>query len=124
MVRMFATSLTIAAALVFADVATPVPAEARVSVNVNIGNGTSLNFGRSISCAQGARLIRNRGFSNVIERDCRGRTFTYDAWRRGRLYHVSVRARDGLIVDYFRVGGGTGSRPRGRVRPVPPIGQL
>ena len=87
MVRILATSLTIAAALVFADVATPVPANARV-------------------------------------RDCRGRTFTYVAWRRGRLYHVSVRARDGLIVDYFRVGGGTGSRPRGHVRPVPPIGQL
>ena len=110
MVRMLATSLVIAAAVVFGDVATPVPAEARVNVNVNIGTGSSLNFGRSISCAQGARIIRNRGFSNVIQRNCRGRTFTYDAWRRGRQYRVSVRARDGLVVDYFRVGGG--GRPR------------
>src|SRR5215467_4198950 len=105
MVRMLATSLSIAAALIFADVAATVPADARVNVNINIGTGSSLNFGRSITCAQGARLIRNRGFSNVTQRDCRGRTFTYDAWRRGRLYHVSVRARDGIIVDYFRVGG-------------------
>ena len=110
MVRMLATSLSIAAALVFADIAAPVPADARVSVNVNIGTGSSLNGGRSITCAQGARLIRNRGFNNVSQRSCRGRTFTYDAWRRGRLYSVSVRARDGRIVDYFRVGGGGGRR--------------
>src|SRR5581483_8161205 len=106
MVRMLATSLSLAAALVFADVVTSVPADARVNVNINIGTGTSLNFGRNITCAQGARLIRNRGFSNVTQRNCGGRTFTYDAWRRGRQYRVSVRARDGVIVDYFRVGGG------------------
>ena len=104
--RMLARLLGIAAILItLAPVAAPVPAYAVVSININIGNGTSLDSGRRISCAEGARLIRNRGFSNVTQRDCRGRNFTYRADRRGRRYEISVRARDGRVVDYRRVGG-------------------
>ena len=103
--RMLARLVVIAAILItLAPVAAPVPAYAVVSININIGNGTSLDSGRRISCAEGARLIRNRGFSNVTQRDCRGRYFTYRADRRGRRYEISVRARDGRVADYRRVG--------------------
>ena len=113
MVRLLGRPLSIAAVLIFAAVAAPMPAQSRVSVNVNIGNGTSLDSGRRISCAEGARLIRNRGFRDVTRTDCRGRNFTYEASRRGRRYQVVVRARDGRVVDYRRLMGA-----------VPPIGQL
>jgi hypothetical protein len=72
-------------------------------VNINIGNGTSLDSGRRISCAEGARLIRNRGFSNVTQRNCTGRNFTYRASRRGSRYEISVRASNGRVVDYRRL---------------------
>lgn len=102
--RMFARLLGIAAFfIILAPVAVPVPADA-ISVNINIGNGTSLDFGRRISCAEGARLIMNRGFFGVTQRNCRGHYFTYRAARRGRRYEISVRARDGRVVDYRWLG--------------------
>jgi hypothetical protein len=90
-----------------------VPAQASVTVNINIGNGTSLDSGRRITCAQGARLIRNRGFSGVTQRNCSGRTFRYEGSRRGNRYEISVRASDGRVTNYRRLA-----------RPVPPIGTL
>src|SRR6476620_4365180 len=41
-------------------VALPTPADA---VSINISIGTNLSGGRSISCAEGARRVRDRGFS-------------------------------------------------------------
>jgi hypothetical protein len=113
MVRMLQRPLSIAAVLVLAAVAAPMPAQARVSVDFNIGAGTNLNFGRGISCSEGARLIRNRGFRDVSRINCRGRDFTYEASRRGSRYRAVVRARDGRVVDYRRLA-----------RPVPPIGSV
>jgi hypothetical protein len=104
MIRKLAKSLSIAVALSFASVAAPMPAHAvPVSVNINIGVGTNLNLGRGISCAEGARLIRNRGFFDVSQRNCSGRNFTYRASRRGWRYEISVRARDGRVVDDRRL---------------------
>jgi hypothetical protein len=102
--RMLARLLGIAAVLIIlAPAVAPVPAHA-IRVNVNIGIGTSLDSGRRISCAEGARLIRNRGFFNVTQRNCRGRNFTYRAARRGRRYEISIRASDGRVVHYRRLG--------------------
>jgi hypothetical protein len=90
------------------------PSPANAFVTINIGNGSNLNFGRGISCAQGARILRNRGYRNVRERDCRGRYFVYRADIRGRSYEIGVRARDGRVVDYRRLRGGGGRPGRGR----------
>jgi hypothetical protein len=74
-----------------------------LSVTIDLRNGTSLNSGRSVTCAQGARIIRDRGFFDVVQGNCSGRYFAYRASRRGWRYHVSVRASDGRVVDYHRV---------------------
>ena len=82
-------------------VALPAPDSA---VTVNIRIGTSLNNGRSITCAEGARRIRNRGFREVRSIDCRGRFFIYRGWRGRNQYEIAVRRSDGRIVDVRRVG--------------------
>jgi hypothetical protein len=76
------------------------PAEA---VTVNITIGTSLNSGRSISCSQGERLLRNRGFRDIRRIDCRGRFFIYRAWRNGRRFEIAIRASTGHVVDVRRI---------------------
>jgi hypothetical protein len=48
-------------------------------------------------------LLRNRGFRNVRRLDCRGQQFVYTGTRRGSLYRITVRARDGRIVGYRRL---------------------
>jgi len=78
----------------------PAPAEA-VTVNINIG--TSLNNGRGISCAQGERILRNRGFRDVRRMDCRGRYFVYRAWRGGSRFEIAVRSSTGRVVDMRRI---------------------
>ncbi|MBE1506748.1 hypothetical protein H4W29_003929 [Rhizobium viscosum] len=91
-------SCTLALAVLVSPVA--VPREA--SATVIIGGGSSLNHGRGISCPQGARLLRTRGFRGVRQVDCRGRYFTYRGVRRGVRYEVAIRQRDGRIVDQRR----------------------
>jgi hypothetical protein len=78
----------------------PAPAEA-VTINVNIGR--SINNGRSITCAEGERLLRARGFREVRRIDCRGRYFVYRGWRGGNRFEIAVRARDGRVVDVRRL---------------------
>lgn len=77
--------------------AMPTAAEARVSIDINIG--TNLNSGRRISCSQGERLLRNRGFRNVSRRDCRGRFFVYRGTRHGSRWEIAVDSRNGRISD-------------------------
>lgn len=91
-------SCTLALAVFVSPVAVPREASAQVIV----GSGSSLNHGRGISCPQGARLLRTRGFRGVRQIDCRGRYFTYRGVRRGVRYEVAVRQRDGRIVDVRR----------------------
>lgn len=80
----------------------PLPAFAQnVSVEINIG--TNLNNGRSITCRQGERLLRNRGFRDIRRVDCSGRFFVYRARRGGSRFEISLRARDGRVVDIRRI---------------------
>jgi hypothetical protein len=99
MIRRLAQSTVIVAALLLVPVETSTPASA-ITINVNIGNGSSLNLGRGITCAQGARILRNRGYRNVVQRNCTGRNFVYRADIRRSRYEISVRARDGRVLDY------------------------
>jgi hypothetical protein len=78
----------------------PAPVEA-VTVNINIG--TNLSNGRGITCAQGERHLRNRGFRDVRRINCRGRYFVYRAWRGGNRFEIAVRSRDGRVVDVRRL---------------------
>ncbi|WP_095088537.1 hypothetical protein [Mesorhizobium sophorae] len=80
--------------------ALPAPAHA-VTININIG--TSLNNGRAITCREGERLLRNRGFWNVRRVDCRGRLFTYRARRANGLFEVGLNARNGRVADLRRI---------------------
>jgi hypothetical protein len=82
-------------------VALPAPAHA---LSIDISIGTNLSGGRSISCAEGARRVRNRGFRDVRSVDCRGRYFVYRGWRDGRQFEIAVRRSNGRVADVRRVG--------------------
>jgi len=82
---------------------TSIPAGA-ISVNFNFGVGSNVSFGNRISCARGEQLLRDRGFLEIRRVDCRGRFFVYRGWRGGKRYEISIRASDGHVVDYRRVG--------------------
>lgn len=83
-----------------APVAMPTQAQA-VTININIGS--SLNNGRAISCAEGERILRRRGFRDVRRVDCRGRFFVYRAWRDGRRFEIAVSRHNGRVVDMRRI---------------------
>lgn len=78
------------------------PAAAQ-NVSVNITVGTSLNHGRAISCAQGQRLLQNRGFRDVRRIDCRGRFFIYHARRGNARFEVALNSRTGRVADVRRI---------------------
>ena len=99
MIRGLAKSTLLVAALLLAPLEASAPASA-ITINVNIGNGSNLNLGRGITCAQGARILRNRGYRNVVQRNCTGRNFVYRADVRRSRYEISVRASDGRVLDY------------------------
>lgn len=80
--------------------ATPVSAS---SVTVNINVGSSISSGRSITCREGERQLRNRGFRDVRRIDCRGRYFVYRGWRSGNRFEVVLRSRDGRVVSRRRI---------------------
>jgi len=90
--------------LTLAVVASPVavPREASAQIGIQIGAGNSLNHGRPVTCNQGARLLRTRGFRDVNVVNCRGRYFTYRASRRAERFEIAVRQRDGRIVEMRR----------------------
>lgn len=78
----------------------PTPAQA-VAVNLTIG--TSLNNGRAISCRDGERILRNRGFRDIRRVDCRGRFFVYHARRGVGRFEVAISAHNGRVVDLRRI---------------------
>jgi hypothetical protein len=86
--------------LLIPPVAVPTPAHA-VTININIG--TNLNYGRRISCSQGERLLRNRGFRDIRRIDCRGRFFIYRASRGNSRFEIAIRASTGQVVDVRRI---------------------
>jgi len=54
------------------------------------------NRGR-LSCGEARRVVRNSGFRNVATIECNGRTYTFEATRRGRDVTVFVDSRTGRI---------------------------
>ena len=54
------------------------------------------NRGR-LSCSEARRAVRNSGFRNVSTIECNGRTYTFEATRRGRDVTVFVDSRTGRI---------------------------
>lgn len=100
MVRQIVASLTVVIGLLLTPAILPVPADA-VTVNINVGS--SINNGRSITCSQGERLLRNRGFRDVRRMDCRGRYFVYRAWRGNSRFEITIRWRDGRVVNMWRI---------------------
>ena len=50
-----------------------------------------------ISCGEARRIVRNNGFRNVATIECNGRTYTFEATRRGRDVTVFVNSRNGRI---------------------------
>jgi hypothetical protein len=100
MFRRALTSLVMALALTLSPTLMPTTAQA---VTINIHVGTSLNNGRSISCSQGERILRNRGFRDIRRIDCRGRYFVYRAWRGGSRFEIAIRSSNGRVVDVRRI---------------------
>ena len=83
-----------------APVASPAPAHA---VTIDITIGSSLNRGRAITCRQGERILRSRGFRDIRRVDCRGRFLIYRAWRGGSRFEIAVSAHNGRVVDVRRI---------------------
>ena len=104
MLRSWFLSVGTAFCLLATSLGLPQEASAQSNVNININIGTNLNRGLGITCGQGERLLRNRGFRDVRRVDCRGRFFVYRGWRGNTRFEISVRQRDGRIVDMRRIG--------------------
>lgn len=100
MTRLIHAVLVILLSFAVAPIAVPLPAQA-VTVNINIG--TNLSNGRAITCSQGERILRNRGFRDIRRIDCRGRFFVYRARRDGRRFEIAIRSWDGRVVDVRRI---------------------
>lgn len=103
MLRSWYLSTGLAIVLLASPMALPPEASAQSNVNVNISIGTNLNRGRGITCSQGERLLRNRGFRDIRRVDCRGRFFIYRAWRGNIRFEIAVRQSNGRVVDMRRI---------------------
>jgi hypothetical protein len=104
MTRSWFLSTGIALCLLTSPLGLPPEASAQSSVSIDIRIGTNLNRGRGITCSEGERLLRSRGFRDVRRVDCRGRFFVYRAWRGNTRFEIAVRQWDGRVVDVRRIG--------------------
>jgi hypothetical protein len=100
LIRQIVACLAIVLGLLLAPGVMSPTAEA-VTININVGS--SLNNGRGITCAQGERILRNRGFRDVRRVNCRGRYFVYRGWRGGSRFEIAVRSSNGRVVDMRRI---------------------
>ena len=100
MIRRTIACFSVIIGLLVAPAVMPTAVQA-VTININIG--TSLNNGRGITCAQGERLLRNRGFRDIRRVNCRGRYFVYRCWRGGSRFEIAVRSSNGRVVDVRRI---------------------
>jgi hypothetical protein len=103
MLRSTIAPAALAAALLLLIPGGLAPAGAQVSVNIDIGIGANLSGGRRISCAEGERILRQRGFFNIRRVDCRGRYLVYRGTRRGWRHEISLSSFNGRVVDYRRL---------------------
>ena len=75
----------------------------QAGINIDMGDGR-------VSCRQGASIVSNAGFRGVRPLDCNGRDYSYRGFRRGGMFEITVRSRNGRItnVDRIRRGGSGG----------------
>ena len=59
--------------------------------------GFNYGFHGRLSCNEARRLVRQRGFQNVMTRECDGRTYTFFAMRHNHRVVVFVDARTGDV---------------------------
>src|SRR5215475_12337645 len=103
MSRVTVALFSLVAVLLLTPAGPATPAHA-VTVDINnISTGTTLRSGRRITCREGERLLRDRGFRDIRRIDCRGRYFVYHAWRRNHRFEIALRSRDGREVDMRRL---------------------
>jgi hypothetical protein len=100
MSRLRFATFALALSIMFAPAVLPT---ATYAASIDIQIGTNLNNGRGISCSQGERLLRFRGFRDIRRVDCTGRFFVYRAWRGGSRFEIAIRSRDGRVVDKRRL---------------------
>jgi hypothetical protein len=55
-----------------------------------------VRYGR-LTCGEARRIVRRSGFRNISTIECRGRTYTFEATRRGRDVIVYVNSRTGDV---------------------------
>ena len=56
-----------------------------------------------ISCREARQIVREEGFRDVRAFDCEGRSYQFEARRKGRSFIVVVSARSGNIIDVRRI---------------------
>lgn len=59
-------------------------------------NGYGYGNGR-LSCGEARARVRSSGFRNVSTIECNGRTYTFEATRRGRDVTIYVNSRTGAV---------------------------
>ena len=102
MSRVTVVLFSLVAVLLLTPAGPATPAHA-VTVDINISTGTNLSSGRRITCREGERLLRDRGFRDIRRIDCRGRYFVYRAWRRNNRFEIALRSHDGRVMDMRRL---------------------
>jgi len=90
--------------------------QASAGTDVNIGIGLGGGYydpgpvyyggGQQISCRQGARIVASAGFRRVRPSDCKGSEYKYYAFRRGDMYKITMKSRNGKIKDVDRIHRG------------------
>ena len=48
-------------------------------------------------------MLRDRGYRRISSRDCGGRTYVFTAVKRGNLYRIEIRSRNGAVVSVERI---------------------
>lgn len=50
-----------------------------------------------LSCRQAGRIVSNKGYRNVVARNCNGQTYVFRATRNNRAFVVYVNPRNGAV---------------------------
>lgn len=67
-------------------------------VGGSFGNDYGNGYGNGrLSCGEARAKVRHSGFRNVSTIECQGRTYTFEATRRGRDVTVYVNSRTGAV---------------------------
>jgi hypothetical protein len=99
-IRAMALAMSCAAGCLLA--APAAEAKVTISITVNIGNwhGPGFYDGQwrdKLTCGEGRRLLRQRGYSNVQSLECQGRYYLYRASSRHGQVIIELNARAGKV---------------------------